>query len=368
MTEPPDISWFQDPGLTELTPLTVSADGRCYGHICGWGTRHRGLSGNITPPRSRSDYANFLLHSARVADGDEVRTVAVGNLTMGTNHAAMNLDMRRATDHYDVADSAVAQVAVGEDAVGVWFSGAILPDVDELRLRRFMSCGLSGDWRADPRSGALDLCAVLSCPVPGFPIPRARVASGAPLSLVAAGALAPPRGLASFSRRVDPAWTSPLTSALSSLVTTDAPAGARLEVTTDGVRLFNAGGVDVLADAIASRLDERKAAGELSAAHAALVVELDDTPAVVAALLAEVDDTPQAVAALLAELADDDFLSKMPPQLQAEWLAGGIAARIAWGTPGAFGRCQVIAREKQIPGRQIDGMCANLKRAATGSD
>ncbi len=284
ITTLPPLSWFEDPNLDTLTPLTVTDDGRVYGHICGWGVRHRGLNGFVTPPRSKSNYAHFLLHAARVVDEGRIRTVAVGNLTMGTNHAAMNLDLRQATDHYDRADTAVAQVAVGEDAHGVWFSGAVLPDVDELRLRRFMSCGLSGDWRAAPDSGGLDLCAVLSCPVPGFPIPRARVASGAPLALVAAGALAP--AVASFAKRVDPTWTASFAAAPQRVV------GLQRAVTPAD-----------LAEQIAESLHRRQQDDALASEHSTLLAELDDTPSEFAALLSEVDDSQERGAALLAELS-----------------------------------------------------------------
>jgi hypothetical protein len=295
--------------------------------------------------------------------------------------------------------------------------------VDELRLRRFMSCGLSGDWRADPQSGGLDLCAVLSCPVPGFPIPRSRVASGAPMALVAAGALAPP--VQPFGRRVDPQWGSggeaAETLSAGKVTIGDAAINSislgRLTFGDAGeIRMYpsttttyasahttpNPSPAD-LADLIAARLDERKAAGELSATHAALVAELDDTPAVVASLLAEVDDTPEAMAALLADLDDgacsggdadpkelsadevseedlqaladlaaeeglDEaaFLSKMPAQLRASYLRGKVAARIRWGSGGDFNRCVAQATKHGVPGHMRKGMCNILHRQATG--
>lgn len=312
----PPIDWFQDPGLTELTPLTVTDEGRVFGHLAGWGVRHRGLNGHITPPRSHSGYADFLLHSARAADGDEVRTVAVGNLTMGTNHADLSLNSSGAKEHYDSTGSVVAQTAMGEDALGVWYAGAILPDVDDLRLRRFMSCGLSGDWRQSDQ-GSLELCAALSVPVPGFPIPRARVASGVPLALVAAGALVP---------RAD--------------------AVASVDY-------------DILADAIADRLDARRAV------TAALTTQRND-------LLADLDDRGDRMLELLVELYDGDeealtaAVSTMPPQLQKSYLSGKVAARIRWKTPGDWGRCRIQALKHGMTPHQAAGACNRLHKLATG--
>lgn len=325
----PPIEWFRDPELPALTPLTVEADGRVYGHLAGWSSTHTGFPGrNINPPRSASDYAYFHAGAAQVRDGDNVVEISVGHLTMDTSHASTDLGQHAAVSHYDHTGSLVANVCVGEDAHGIWFSGAVLPEVDDLKLHRFRSCGLSGDWR---RIGTgLELVAALSVPVPGFPVPRARVASGQPLALVAAGALRPD----------------------------DAPRA-------DGAVVLD---YDILAEAIATRLDERRAAGELSAEHAALVAELDDTPAVVAALLAEVDDSPQRMAELLAELDEDVGafdISQMPKQLQESYLRGEVAARIRWGTSGDWRRCVAQAKVHGM-GRKAEGACATLHKKANG--
>jgi hypothetical protein len=76
-------------------------------------------------------------------------------------------------------------VAAGEDKHGIWVSGALRPDVTEEQLRSIRASSVSGDWR--PINGKLELVAVCAVNAPGFPIPRARVASGAPIALVAAG-------------------------------------------------------------------------------------------------------------------------------------------------------------------------------------
>lgn len=62
--------------------------------------------------------------------------------------------------------------------------------------------------------------------------------------------------------------------------------------------------------------------------------------------------------------ADDQFISKMPPQLKAYWLTGPGAAKIRWGTPGAFDRCVKNLRD-DFP-QDPEGLCANLYHDATG--
>lgn len=60
----------------------------------------------------------------------------------------------------------------------------------------------------------------------------------------------------------------------------------------------------------------------------------------------------------------DAFRSNMPPQLKRYWLRGEGAAKIRWGTPGAFDRCVRNLRD-DFP-QNTEGLCANLYREATG--
>lgn len=52
--------------------------------------------------------------------------------------------------------------------------------------------------------------------------------------------------------------------------------------------------------------------------------------------------------------------------LIAYWVRGAGAAKIRWGTDGAYDRC-VRALGAKLPARyDLHGMCANLEKAATG--
>lgn len=182
-TSPP-ADWFTNPALKGEQALHVAPDGRIVGHIATWKTCHVGRADTcVTAPISPSDYAYF--HTGEVTtDGGE--RIAVGQLTLGTGHAAMSENARGAMAHYDDTGSAVADIRVGEDSYGIWCAGAVRPGITGQQIRELCASAPSGDWRRI--NGALELVAVLCVNVPGFPVPRtnARVASGAETALVAA--------------------------------------------------------------------------------------------------------------------------------------------------------------------------------------
>ena len=193
----PPTAWFQDPELTEPTPLTVTEDGYVYGHLALWGTCHTSHTSQgqcITPPASASGYVGFRTGSIRTAEGHEV---PVGRITMGTRHAGLALNAAATAQHYDNTGSVVADVAAGEDAHGIWLAGALRPTATPEQVRALRASPLSGDWREQGRTGSMELVAVLAVNVPGFPVPRpsGQVRDGRVRALVASGML-PPRKVA----------------------------------------------------------------------------------------------------------------------------------------------------------------------------
>jgi hypothetical protein len=179
----PPREWFDNPRLKKATPLTVDDNGRVYGHIASWDTNHIGLAYGTKPPRSRSNYGYFHTGVCRADDGSDV---PVGQLTLAGGHASLEASAMEAVKHYDDTGSAIADVHAGEDAYGIWVSGALRPSAQPEQIRALRASAPSGDWR--PIRGGLELVAVCQVNVPGFPIARARVASGAVMALVAAGA------------------------------------------------------------------------------------------------------------------------------------------------------------------------------------
>lgn len=178
----PPVEWFDDPKLTQRTPLTIEDDGRVFGHIATWDVEHIGLPFSTTPPKSRSNYAYFHTGILRTAQGVDV---PVGQITLAGGHADLNADAAMAVKHYDDTASAMCDVHAGEDAFGIWVAGALRPSVSGEQIRAMRAAAPSGDWR--PINGRLEMVAVCQVNVPGFPITRARVASGHVFALVAAG-------------------------------------------------------------------------------------------------------------------------------------------------------------------------------------
>ena len=178
----PDRAWFGNPDLPVATRLTVTDEGRVFGHIATWDTKHM-ANPSIVPPRSRSGYKYFNAKPLRLEDGSDI---SVGQLTLAGGHADLRLGASAAAAHYDNTQSAVADVVAGEDEFGIWVAGAMRSTVSDAQIRAFRASDPSGDWRMTDEG--LELVAVCQVNVPGFPVARTMVASGVPQALVAAGA------------------------------------------------------------------------------------------------------------------------------------------------------------------------------------
>lgn len=165
----PPVEHFANPHLAEPTKITVTADGRVYGHLATWDQPHVGYDGKlIYPPRNASGAYEYFRQSKVVcADGTPL---AVGLLTMNTGHADETLTARAAQSHYDHTGTIAAAVNIGEDAIGIWMAGSMLPDVSADQRRRFALARVSGDWRQPQPNSPLELIAALSVPNPGFPV------------------------------------------------------------------------------------------------------------------------------------------------------------------------------------------------------
>jgi hypothetical protein len=184
----PPAEWFQDPRLDGPTPLTITDDGRVFGHAATWNVCHIAFPGDcVTAPRSPSGYRFFHLGEVETVEGEKV---ACGQITLGTGHAPLRLASTAAAEHYDNTGTCAVDVRCGDDRHGIWVAGALRPDISAERARELRGAKLSGDWRGV--NGQRELVGLLAVNVPGFPVPRleARVASGEMVALVAAGMVA----------------------------------------------------------------------------------------------------------------------------------------------------------------------------------
>lgn len=163
---------FTDPGFDRPTPMQIT-DGRVFGHMALWDTCHVGIEKVcVNPPPSKAQYAYFATGQV-LTDGGYV---PVGQITLGTGHADMDLDPFATKAHYDNTGTAVADIAVGEDEHGIWFSGMLRDGVTPAQERELLASPPSGDWRAV--RGSLELIAVLAVNSQGFPVPRMAASQG----------------------------------------------------------------------------------------------------------------------------------------------------------------------------------------------
>lgn len=175
--EKPPRAWFETQEPPGLMPLTVTDDGRVFGHLADWASCHTGFpNACVTPPRSPSGYAYFHVGELETAEGDRV---SVGKLmisktgTRGGHAPTSGVGRLEAQRHYDDQTAVGAYIRVVDGRYGPWASGVVRPGLDEDGIAELRANPPSGDWRRV--NGALELIAALAVPVPGFPIPRAEV-------------------------------------------------------------------------------------------------------------------------------------------------------------------------------------------------
>jgi hypothetical protein len=194
----PPAEWFTDPKLSLPTGIQITDDGRLYGHAAQWGSCHIGQADVCVQPPREEDHPYYMTGEIPTREGTRV---AVGQITVSTGHAPLNMAAGPAAEHYEHTGNAVADVAVGNDEHGIWVSGAIRPGADPMLVHELRASGqVSGDWRRI--GGQLRMVGLLAVNVPGFPVPKlkARVASGAQTALVAAGRPTVVHGLTQVER------------------------------------------------------------------------------------------------------------------------------------------------------------------------
>lgn len=177
----PPREWFEDPNLEAPTHLTVTADGRIFGHAAPWEVCHVGIRNDcVMAPKDRTGYKFFKNGTVLTADGTSIR---VGKITMDTVHAPTKDSFGRTPGlvpteaHYADTGKQIAVVAVGEDRHGIWVAGAVVPEASPEQVARLRRSPLSGDWRPEPHG--YELAGLLAVTDPGFPV-AAVTASGEP--------------------------------------------------------------------------------------------------------------------------------------------------------------------------------------------
>lgn len=141
-----------------------------YGYVALWETCHVGLPGCQRAPKgSPTDYAYAHTGITLTEEGDEVATANIGG---GAGHAP--IDHGAPPQFYDNTSTQLMRVKYGEDENGLYFAGALWPDVDDVEVERLRATAISGDWRwfASWRQagGQYDFAGACLVNIPGYPM------------------------------------------------------------------------------------------------------------------------------------------------------------------------------------------------------
>jgi hypothetical protein len=171
----PPAEWFNNPDLPGPTPLTVTDEGRIYGHLALWDSCHTGFT-NVckAPPRSRSEYAYFNTGEMETAEGEFISCGKLMFCREGNKHAPLDYSAMQASRHYDDSTKIGGFCRAGEDRFGIYLAGATRHDLTDEEVQYLRQNPPSGDWRPINR-GPNELIAAFSVPVGGFPIPRSEM-------------------------------------------------------------------------------------------------------------------------------------------------------------------------------------------------
>lgn len=158
----PPSEWFQQAKLPGLTPMTVNADGRVWGHMAPWGVGHEGIpEEKVEAPRTAIDYAAF--HRVEMATGDG-QPVKVGHLLAGCDHAPLGMTMAEAAEYHRQSCTQVAAVRAYEDEHGIQVVGSLMPGLSVEQANGITK--LSGEWRAV----TLEMMAAVGVDRAGYPV------------------------------------------------------------------------------------------------------------------------------------------------------------------------------------------------------
>jgi hypothetical protein len=163
-----------DPGNNKWScPATLRGD-HYFGHVAPMGVCLRGQPSKcLTPPDG--DLEGFMRAYAPAAGGRRTGVVQVGG-----SHADLGVGVIEASRHYDKTGHAVADVRVGRDAYGIWFSGMVRPGATNEQRYALAASDVSGHWEMD-LSGRPTLVGLPAVNVGGYPkgyLTSAEVASG----------------------------------------------------------------------------------------------------------------------------------------------------------------------------------------------
>lgn len=170
----PPAEWFQPPaeGIPTDKRITVDESGRVYGYIALWNTCHVGHQGCVKPPKgSPSKYEYAHQGETLTAEGSLIKTAVIAG---GKGHAPVDMATANVPEYYENMGAQLMRVRYGEDENGLWFAGALWPDVEDLQVAQIRASSISGDWRFHAAwrraGGGYDFAGACLVNIPGFPM------------------------------------------------------------------------------------------------------------------------------------------------------------------------------------------------------
>lgn len=174
----PPLSWFTPPDdMPDGSDGTVISEGpeagRTFGYVAPFNTciltaATLGARTDecFTAPHSPTNYERAHQGHTVTLEGEKIRTANLGG---GVNHYGAG-SFREAVDHYANTASQLMRIRYGENHYGIWYAGALWPDVSERQVAEIRASATSGDWRWIPEFGAYDMAGSQLVNNPGFPM------------------------------------------------------------------------------------------------------------------------------------------------------------------------------------------------------
>lgn len=163
----PRLRYDPERGLWSCPP-TLTDDGHYFGHVTPMGICLRGRPDKcVSPPDG--DLEGFMRGRAPAAGG--LRTGVVTVVDRGSHgHCKTGIGTLAATQFYDGGWGA-ADVRVGRDQYGIWFSGMARPGISQEHAYQLCASDVSGHWEY-PLTGVRNRATLVGLPcvdVGGFP-------------------------------------------------------------------------------------------------------------------------------------------------------------------------------------------------------
>lgn len=164
----PPLAYFSRHDSTEALVIEEpDANGfrRTYGYAGEFGVCHVGYGGECVEIPSEDGFPDFHLGRTKTDEG----YISTGVITYKVDHRDAKTILSESAEqaHFDNIAHAWAAVRLGVDERGVWFSGVVLPHVDEDDVTLIEATGqVSGEWLGGKMRG------LQAVNIPGFPVHR----------------------------------------------------------------------------------------------------------------------------------------------------------------------------------------------------